>query len=249
MSDQGSPQRQEHNGEGTRTLSTAVDWLVAGVLVLAGLLAALVGVGLNTTVDRAELARLVADGTIESGVLSDAELVDVAYALAWWGGLGVAVMGLLFVGGAVAFLFYRRRTRRRRAERGITSPDTATNAIVGAVVTVVTSFVPFSPVLGGAVAGYLEGGERMGGARAGGLSGLVASLPVVVLFVFLVGSLFVVSAQVSVGIGAGVVALLAAVALAIAVLYTVVLSALGGYIGVYVGERRSTGSDDYPPSG
>jgi hypothetical protein len=233
----------------TQTLSAAVDWLVAGALVVAGLLAGLVGISLNAAVDRAELARLVADGTIESGTFSDAELVDVMYALAWWGGLGLAVMGLLFVGGAIAFLFYRRRTRKRRAERGVTSPDTATNAIVGAVVTVVTSFVPFSPVLGGAVAGYLQGGERMQGARVGGLSGLVASLPVVVLFVFLVGGLLVVSAQVSAGIGAGVVAALAAIALAIAVVYTVVLSALGGYVGVYVSGQRSTASDDHSPSG
>nr|WP_310918613.1 DUF5518 domain-containing protein [Haloarcula sp. S1CR25-12] len=36
--------------------------------------------------------------------------------------------------------------------------DTLLNAVIGVVASVVLGFVPFSTVLGGAVAGYLEGG-------------------------------------------------------------------------------------------
>jgi hypothetical protein len=49
-----------------------------------------------------------------------------------------------------------------------------TNALIGAVVTVVLPFVPFSPLLGGAVAGYLQ--ER-DGFRVGAPSGAIAAVP------------------------------------------------------------------------
>jgi hypothetical protein len=232
----------------TQVLSKGVDWLVTAILVLGGLLLGLLGLLFNSVADRAEIARLVAEGTIESTVLSDAELVDATYAVVWWGGLGLAVMGALLVVGGIGFFAYRRRTRRRRAELGITGPDTTTNAIVGAVVTVLTSFIPFSPILGGAIAGYLEGGSRMNGARAGGLSGAVASLPIVLLFVFLIGGLVIASAEVSFVVGAGVVALILAISMLVAVTYMVLLSAVGGYIGVYLSDERAQTGDDHSPS-
>jgi len=50
----------------------------------------------------------------------------------------------------------------------MTEGDTLENAIVGAVVTALTaSFVPFAPVAGGAVAGYLQGRDREEGLRVG----------------------------------------------------------------------------------
>jgi hypothetical protein len=227
---------QGGRGETTQVLGKTVDWVVTAVLVLGGLLFGLVGVFLTAVTNRAEIARLVADGTVQSTMLSDAELVDVTYALGWWGGLGLAVMGVLLVAGGVAFLAYRRRIRQRREEMGVTEPDTATNAIVGAVVSVVGGFIPLSPLLGGAVAGYLERADRTAGARVGGFSGLVASVPIFVLFAFLIGGLFVVSAEISVGIGAGVVALTLAAALLVAVAYMVLLGAVGGYVGAYLNE-------------
>ncbi|WP_338902239.1 MULTISPECIES: DUF5518 domain-containing protein [Salinibaculum] len=229
---------QGARGETTHVLGRTVDWVVTALLVLGGVLFGLLGVFLNSVANRAEIARLVADGTIESTVLSDAELVNVTYAMAWWGGLGLAVMGVLLVVGGVAFLAYRRRIRQRREEMGVTEPDTTTNAIVGAVVSVVGGFIPFAPVIGGAVAGYLERADRMAGARVGGLSGLVASVPIFVLFAFLIGGLFVVSAEISFGIGAASVALVLAIALLVAVVYMVLLGAVGGYIGAYLREDR-----------
>ena len=231
---------QGSRGETTQVLGRTVDWVVTALLVLGGMLFGLVGVFLNSVTNRAEIARLVADGTIESTVLSDAELVDVTYAMAWWGGLGLAVMGAVLVVGGVGFLAYRRRVRRRREETDVTTPDTTTNAIVGAVVSVVGGFIPFSPILGGAVAGYLERGDRTAGARVGGLSGLVASVPIFVLFAFLIGGLFVVSAEISFGLGAASVALVLAIALFVAVVYMVLLGAVGGYIGAYLNEDRTT---------
>lgn len=107
--------------------------------------------------------------------------------------------------------------------------DTLVNALIGAVVTVVTVFlVPFSPVLGGAVAGYLQGGDNDDGLKVGALSGVIALVPVLllaplVLFFFVIEPFFALAMLV---LSLFFVAFLAA--------YTVGLSALGGIVGVYL---------------
>ncbi|WP_123537326.1 DUF5518 domain-containing protein [Halosimplex salinum] len=114
--------------------------------------------------------------------------------------------------------------------------NTFLNALVGAVVTAITAgFVPFSPVLGGALAGYFQGGSRSDGLKVGAISGGIALVPVVGIM-FLVLSFI---GFVSVGSGegvlpfafGGVIVVFVFVALLV---YTVGLSALGGWIGNYV---------------
>ncbi|RXK49552.1 hypothetical protein EAF64_10075 [Halorientalis pallida] len=136
-------------------------------------------------------------------------------------------------------MIYRTRWHRRRAESGEAGPDTTTNAVIGAVVTVVTSFVPFSPVLGGAVAGYLGRADGSTGVRVGAYSGLVTAIPVIVLFAFLIGGAAVVGAEIGVGLGAVAIALVLMFALLVTVLTVVGLSALGGYLGVELSERSA----------
>lgn len=211
---------------GDGTLRRAVDWVVAVLLVLVGLVGASLGVLLNGAADRSDIARMVAEGTIHSDALTDAELVDATHAVAWWGGLGLAVTGALLVVAGVGFVLLRRRTRGTDA--GLAG-DTL-NAVVGAVVTVVASFVPFSPVLGGGVAGYLSGDR---GARVGALSGVVGALPVVVILGFLAVGL--------VAAGFAVVAVVALVTLLFAVAFFVALSALGGFVGVAIADRGQSG--------
>jgi hypothetical protein len=60
--------------------------------------------------------------------------------------------------------------------------NTLPNAAIGGAVAIVSSAVlgPASPVLGGGVAGYLQGGTSGDGATVGALSGLIALLPIVV---------------------------------------------------------------------
>ncbi|WP_324662556.1 DUF5518 domain-containing protein [Haloarcula sediminis] len=112
--------------------------------------------------------------------------------------------------------------------------DTLLNAVIGAVASIVLGFVPFSTVLGGAIAGYLEGGTRSDGLRVGAISG-VLGLVVGAVFFFVVVLFFGVFA---VGAGAplafsafGVLFLLFGAVLS--ALYTVGLSALGGWLGNY----------------
>lgn len=120
--------------------------------------------------------------------------------------------------------------------------DTLLNAAIGAVATAVLSgFVPFAPLFGGAVAGYLEGGDRDDGLRVGVVSGVIGLLLTAVLFVFL----FVVFAFLLAGAPRAFGAFGFLFFLVVAVLgtvYIVGLSALGGWLGNYVKYDTDLGS-------
>ncbi|MFB6164521.1 MAG: DUF5518 domain-containing protein [Haloarculaceae archaeon] len=110
--------------------------------------------------------------------------------------------------------------------------DTWTNAVIGAVVTVVTSFTGFSPIIGGAVAGYLN---QRDGVSVGALSGLLAGIPLLG-FLFLFGSLFAFLPMM--GPRAGVAGAFGLVAILFAIGFLVVwgaaLGAIGGWLGEYL---------------
>lgn len=74
---------------------------------------------------------------------------------------------------------------------GMEQGDTLVNAVIGAVASVVLSFLPFGVVLGGAVAGYLQGAPKdyVEGATVGALAGLLAFLPVLAALFLLGGVL------------------------------------------------------------
>lgn len=114
------------------------------------------------------------------------------------------------------------------------------NALLGAVVTIVLSFVPFSPVLGGGVAGFLQGPDRRAGVWVGAVSGVVASIPI--LLVLLAAALFVPVGVAVTDVGLGIpvlVILLLLTLLLLLLVYGAGLSALGGYVGAAVAERRA----------
>lgn len=109
--------------------------------------------------------------------------------------------------------------------------DTGVNALVGAVVSIVLAFLPFSTVIGGAVAGYLQGGQTGDGVRVGALSGAVAALPI--LFVLFLLTVVVPFVPVPLEVAAfGYVLLLFAVAMVFA--YAIATAALGGALGVHL---------------
>lgn len=123
--------------------------------------------------------------------------------------------------------------------------DTLVNAVLGGVVSFLTgNFVPFAPVLGGAVAGYLEGGTRRDGVRVGALSGLIAFVPVMAVAVVISSILGAVGLGFGLGIfgggapGLGAAGFLGALfvlfLLVMAVVYFVGGGALGGWLGNYV---------------
>lgn len=130
----------------------------------------------------------------------------------------------------------RPRDVRRRSDLG--RHGTLVNAIIGAVVTVVTSFVPISPVIGGAVAGYLQKGSRREGLKVGVLSGLLASLPILFILSLVFGGLSL-AAFAGGEIGGSVLfGMILLVSIGFVILVVVGLSALGGYVGVALAERE-----------
>lgn len=121
---------------------------------------------------------------------------------------------------------------RERSDRpGESTPSTALNALIGGVVTVGTAlFMPLSPVLGGAVAGFLEGGDTDAGLKVGTVAGLLATIPLLVV-VLVAMAVVPYVAPVRGAVGVGVVGLLTVLLVGA---YTVGLSALGGIIGTYL---------------
>jgi len=116
--------------------------------------------------------------------------------------------------------------------------DFAVHALVGAVVTVLLSFTFFSPLLGGALAGYLHGND---GAKVGALSGIVAVIPLFAL-AFLLGAVFAFVPFVGpinpVSSESGVFVLVLFVfVLVVLTAFVVGLSALGGYVGEYLSQE------------
>lgn len=103
------------------------------------------------------------------------------------------------------------------------------NAVLGAVVTAIaTPIVPFAPLVGGAISGYLDAGSTESGAKIGAVSGTIALVPLLVivpllLFVLFLDPVFAVGVLLIVGF---VAVFLAA--------YTIGLGALGGVLGVYI---------------
>lgn len=99
--------------------------------------------------------------------------------------------------------------------------------LVGGIVGIVLSVVPLSTLLGGIVAGYLEGRRFEDGLKAGAVAGLVMFVPFVFLFFVLVAVLGFGGAPMAIGV-------FGAVALVFVATYTVGLAVLGGYLGVYM---------------
>lgn len=102
------------------------------------------------------------------------------------------------------------------------------NGLVGGLTGSFLSFIPFATILGGVLAGYLEGGDRPeDGLKPGAIAGVVMFLPVAFMLflgMFLLGLGSVPALFGVLGIGI----------LLVGGLYAIGLSTLGGYLGVYL---------------
>lgn len=105
---------------------------------------------------------------------------------------------------------------------------TTSNALVGALATTVASVVPFSGVVGGGVAGYLQQEGAGAGARTGGLAGLLLGLPTAIVALSVAVGLFLADAA-TIG---SIVLFGGAMVLG----FNAAMSALGGALGGYIAD-------------
>lgn len=107
--------------------------------------------------------------------------------------------------------------------------------LVGTLVTVVAApLLPFAPLLGGGVGGYVAGGDRTSGFQVGLLAGLVAFVLLGVLAITLTSIFFPVFTGAVLGLPSFVEGVGLAVVITAApfgVFYIIGLSTLGGWTG------------------
>lgn len=218
-----------------------VDWLLAALVALCGLSVIATGSALALFVDREALATAIEEESITVTVgtteLTDEEAVLVAETAIAWTGTGLLAVGAVTILFGLGFLVFRHRQRRRSQADG-TSSAYWTYALLGGVITAAFSFVPFSPALGGAVAGYLEHDERHRSVSAGALAGLLPLLPIIGFLIVAIGGLMDGLLTIGESSMAMVVAVMMLISLLFLVIYTVGLGAVGGYIGGHVADRR-----------
>lgn len=219
-----------------------VDWLLGAVIALGGLVSIVGGITIVFVVDQELLAESIESGTVTVTLvtteLTEAETLEVSYAVVSWIGIGLLLLGLGMVVFALGYVLLRHRTHRRdRKDEPVSSYGAF--AVIGAVATGVVSFIPFSPAVGGALAGYLERGESERTTSVGAIAGLLAVLPVLVVLVFVFGGLvegLLAIEQTGLLIVVGAVMLLSAMVIATV---GAGLGALGGYFGGRFAESRT----------
>lgn len=222
----------------TRTVDQAlpeyVDWLVAALIALAGLGLAVGGSALTFVVDRSLLAEGIEAGRITlppfERELTQVEALDFTLAVVDWTGIGLLVTGFGLVVFALGFVVVRRRGSHRDPSDEPTG-TARSYAVLGAVVAVLLSFVPFSPLAGGSVAGYLGRHGSGGAVGTGALSGFLSVAPLLSILAFLTVGIYTGLAdvqQASLGVVSAVAMCLVLLVVAI---YGTGLGALGGFIG------------------
>jgi hypothetical protein len=217
-----------------------VDWIVAAVIAFGGLTLTVGGSALAFVVDRDLLEAGIQSGEITVVVvereLTEAQMLEFTLGIVDWIGIGLLVTGVGLVLFALGYVFVRHRAYGQAGE-GEPVGSTRSYAVVGAVATAILSFIPFSPLVGGGVAGYLAQSDTGRSVSAGGLSGFLAMLPALSILGFLIVGIYTSLAT----IGEAGLGIVAAAAMLLVVLFVAAygagLGALGGFLGGRFAER------------
>lgn len=217
-----------------RPLPEYVDWFAGVVIALGGMALFVGGTAVAFVVDRELLAEDIEAGEITIVVLqrdlTEAEMLEFSLEVVNWTGIGLLVTGLGLVMFAVVYVVFRHRSQQSAGNEADSS-SYRSSAVLGAVATAILSFVPFSPVLGGGLAGYLEQPASGRPVSVGALSGFLAMIPALVLLGFVtVGMYSGFAAIQEAGLGFVVVAGMLFGLLVLSV-YGAGLGALGGFAG------------------
>lgn len=220
-----------------------VDWLLGAVIALAGLMLIVAGSAIGLLIDEDVLVEEIEEGNITimlfTTELTETETLTVVDAIVTWLGIGVLVTGFGLLIFAIGFIIMRHRAYRR-VKSGAQISSYWSFAVLGGVATAILSFVPFSAAIGGAIAGYLERRDSSRAVSVGALAGLLPTLPLILLMVFLFGG--IVSGMLSVGQNE-MAMFFVAILLVSVMLVAIVgagLGAIGGYVGGWFEENRAT---------
>jgi hypothetical protein len=217
-----------------------VDWIVSLVIAIGGLGLTILGTVLVFVLDRDLLAEGIESGQITVGIverdLTRAEMLEFTLEVLNWTGIGLLVTGTGLVVFAIGYGVARRRTRTRHGVD--VYPGTVRSyAVTGATASAVLSFIPFSALVGGGLAGYFGRQETGRSTSVGAFAGLLYTVPGIVIVLFVtVGLFFGLSAVAEAGLGVVLIAIMAFVMLLITA-YGVGLGALGGFIGGRLAEE------------
>lgn len=212
------------------SVPASVDWILGGLVVVVGLLFAVAGLLLFVVPDRERIEAMVAPGAVRVEGMTKPEFVEVTLSLLPWLAAGLVLTGLVMAVLGGAYVVHRRRVRERAAAGDPVSNYPA-HALLGAVVSAMTSFVPLSPVIGGGLAGYLERGDSERTTSVGAASAAVMSAPFLVLGLFAAAGLAAGFAAIGDGGLGGTMAVVVVVAGLASLGVTVLLGAGGGWVG------------------
>lgn len=160
-----------------------LDWILGGLVALGGLLFALAGLLVFIVPTRENVEMVVASEDFQVEGMTEPEFVELTLSLLPWLAAGLLLSGLVMTALGAAYIVHRRRVRERAAAGEPTS-DYLAYALLGAVVSGVTSFIPLSGVIGGGLAGYLERGESERTSSVGAASAVLMSAPFLVIGLF-----------------------------------------------------------------
>lgn len=203
----------------------------SAVFVVGGLVLLLGGVSLLLFADRSLLTELAAADLLKPDQLSDAVLVDLSLALTTWGGWGLILSGAGMVAGGIGFAMV---TRDEPGEES-GDPTQMVSIVLGGAAGILLAFIPFSPAIGGGIAGYV--GPPGQGLATGSGAGLLAVLPGLVPGVFLAIG-FVIEAPVTAsGPDVTVLGVLLAGGLLLGAVVGIIIGGVGGYVGDRLAEE------------
>ncbi|MUV90409.1 hypothetical protein GJ629_11255 [Halapricum sp. CBA1109] len=225
-----------------RPLPEYVDWLVGVAIALGGMALFVGGTAVTFVVDRELLAQDIEAGEITIVVLqrdlTEAEMLEFSLEVVNWTGIGLLLTGIGLVLFAIGYVGFRHRAHQRVTDEGVVGTYRS-SAVLGAVATSVLSFAPFSPVLGGGLAGYLEQPASGRPVSVGALSGFVAMVPALVILGFVTIGLYLGFATIQeAGLGFVVVAGMVFGLLVVSA-YGAGLGALGGFAGGRLAQNSS----------
>lgn len=222
----------ETDSTATAPLPGVVDWIAAAIAAIVGIAAAGGGFALVTGAREDIVGDIIEQEMIEPEGITQAELTNALVEVAWWAGIGLIIAGVLTVLGAIVYAVLRRR---ERADSGAYSA--VTGGGLGAVVAAIGSFIPLSPLLGGAVSGYITGTpNNRSPVKSGALAGLFALIPIGIIGLFSAIGFSNGFAAVGDGELSGFTAIVIAITSGISLLVGIVLAAIGGYVGNWIRE-------------